>query len=395
MKFNNENVPSFQKPEVAIIQKDTGTKKGRFPAHGEKVTELNPNQDPSLLKKSEYDDLLISAREKILNNQDFLEKIVRAIITFKSTGSVRGLAEIENILTEICLNLKDTDIESVIKQLDNKVLGYILSRQGGIDVTGQILSDLTTGKWRLTVKNESGLGSKGIMSSVNFIRARTKFLKSHPEQKFVIGFNNKLDATTSIDFIEIIFDGKNVGELNLIQVKTSPPNEEDIADIQRKHRDFANNEIMKIKEIEDLRIPEEKEMEMFEATLQNQAIMFERLFEICIDYRNVSQDKLITMLGLGNLSNMQRAWILDTHFDEIKSQIESAYSEGYVEEKNKDILIKDLDSLRQTMTSKAGIPKDIIKIYSVNSIIAVGPKEFKKVNIYNVDKSPLTASVTM
>ena len=372
-------------PHVSLLEKSENMKTGKFPGHQEKVSELGLPINPYDLKKSEYDDVLVKSRGEILDDENFIRKIVLAIILKISKNSAKGLAEIENDLVERCIELKDEDIETAIKQLDKKILEYVRLHQGDMQISGRELTEITTGKWRLTVKDEWGLGSKGVRSVVSFVRERIKLLGSGPAQSFMIGFNSNLDARNKVDLIEVIFgeNGFDIEQLNLIQVKSSGPTEEEIDDIVCKHRDYINEEMMSLKEIGDLELPPEKEKQIFEETLNDQGIMFDRIFQICVDYEKTDQEKLMGMLGLKKLNNLHRAWILDTYFETIKEQIEAACNEGYVEEKRKDDLIRDLGLLRQTLISRTGIPARMIKINSVNSIIAVGSKIIKQVEVYS------------
>jgi len=372
--------------QISILEKDTSGNKERFPAHQEIVHKFDTPTDPSTMKKSEYDTILTVAREAVLNNQNILNAIVEAIRSKTTTRSTIKFAEIENELVVQCINLTDEDITNIVRQLNRKLLQYISLNASSLDINGRTLQEASIGKWNL---NE-----KGLISVINFIRTRIAFLRSDPKQKFILGFNNNLDATTSIDLIEAILEGEDIRQLSLIQVMTTPHPEDEMAIMHKKHRDFVRNEVLKFKEIGNLSIPPEQERVLFEETLENQAIMFERLFEICVEYTSVSKNQLTKILGIDGLNKIQQAWILDTYFDTIVGQINAAYSEEYVEEENRDALVRDLTSLRQSLVSKAGIPKNTIKIHTVRSVIAMGNREIRNIEIHNSEEEPLAATAT-
>jgi len=383
-----------KKPGISLIEKDTGTKPGRFPGHQEKIIKFDTPRDPDMMTPGEYDDELKETRENVLENEILLKRITSAIIAKASTGEVRGLAEIENRLVKECINLRDADIDSLISKLTIKIQDYLLSVIDTVDVrNGQALEDLKTGRWRSTQQHQTGWGSSGIKSVVQCVQARTKLLCAAPAQEFELGFNNKLDAKYKIDLIETIYTpNKEIYQLNLIQVKSTPPSAEEIKSIRKNHKEWVDKKMMPTQDIEDLSIPKDTERVLFEETLDNQTKMFEQIFEICVDYKSSGVNELMRTLGLDVLDNLQRAWVLDIYFDKIKERIEAAHADGYVKDKSKDDLIRDLSSLRQSLLSKSGIPMNVVKIHSVNSIINVGAKTIDQVEIYNEQNKPLAAT---
>ena len=44
--------------------------------------------------------------------------------------------------------------------------------------------------------------------------------------------------------------------------------------------------------------------------------------------------------------------------------------------------------------SKAGIPKNTIKIHTVRSVIAMGNREIRNIEIHNSEEEPLAATAT-
>ena len=238
--------------KISIIEKESHLQIGKFPGHLERISELKIPIDLNKIKRGEYDELLTEARNSILNDQNLLDKILQAVTAKTEGGSVIKFAEVENILVEKCINLTLNDIENLIRQLGKKFLVY--TRQGDkmSRVIGRVREELVTGRFNID--------SRGIKSVVSFIRERVRLLLSRPEQKFIIGFNNRLDASRKIDLIEIIF-GENIltiDQLNFIQIKSSQPLEGEIDNIVTEHRDFANRDILSLEEIENSELPTQR-----------------------------------------------------------------------------------------------------------------------------------------
>lgn len=369
--------------EISILEKRVG-KTGTVSTQKDPLHKINPEPET---KKTNYEDYLLEARLNIIENKTLYSKILEAIKNKIKRNPSDKFTEIENLLVEKCINLSDSDIDSVVRQLNRKFIEYIQSMQGSLDIDGNTLINITTGRWNLN--------SGGIKSVVNFIKNRVQLLRSNPSQDFTLGVNERLDARFAIDLIEVIRNTSgDIDQLNLIQIKSSEPTEEEKEKIVKTHRDFVNQNLLSLKDVDEFSIPKEEERKIFEDTINDQSVMFDKLFDICIDYRETDLGSLSVLLGINHLTNLQRAWILSTYFEIIIEQIESAYREGYIEEESKSALIKDLTLLLEESVSKSGIPTNIIKINSVNSIIAVGPRVVSEISIYGSEESPLTASVS-
>jgi hypothetical protein len=238
--------------QVSILEKDAHTKPGRFPGHGEKVSELSIPIDLNAIKKSQYDELLTKSREEILNDENLLNKILQAITAKTQDRAVIKFAEVENILVEKCINLTENDIDSVIRQLGRKFLDYIRYSNKISEITGQTREDLLTGRFNID--------SRGIKSVIGFVRERVKLLMKKPTQRFILGFNNRLDAVRKIDLVEIILGETDavIEQLNFIQVKNSPPTSEEMSDIVKEHGSFAHRDILSLKDIENSELPGHK-----------------------------------------------------------------------------------------------------------------------------------------
>ena len=328
----------FPKRPLSLLEKDESVKPGRFPGKQERVGEINLPRNPDTLKKNEYDAILAETRESILGNELLLKKLILAIIEKTEGNAVKKFADIENTFVEKCIDLQENDIDALIRQFNRKFLEYLSVNKGTYDISGKNLEKAVTGQFNIE--------PKGINSVVKFLRERMRLLTTIPTNRFILGFNSRLDATRKIDVIEVIF-GENsteIDQLNLIQVKSSNPTIEEMDQIVGEHKNFANHEIISSQDIEDMKISGEEEEKIMRETISNQAIMFERIFELCAEYEGGNNELLLRDLGLEELNNMQRAWVLNSHMREIQNQVDHAFFEGYIEEDKRDGLIKDLES---------------------------------------------------
>lgn len=395
MKMRTEENQNPQ-PRISLIEKEENPKVGRFPVHKERVAPMGTPSDPEVLKKSKYDELFTEARKNILSDEDFFKDVIDAVLQKVAAGANKGLAEIQNVIIDKCINLKESDIDIIINQLDKKVLAFIASNRESLGISEKDFDKYVTREGRLHDKDRWQLNSSGIKSVVNFIRTRTGLLQIKPKQKFLLGSNDRLDSEYKTDLIEILFcdDGQNIDQLNLIQVKNSQPTEDEVRGIIKKHTDYANEKLMSIDDISGIKMSEEEQRKIFEETLGSQSTMFDKIFEICFDYKGMEQSVLIEKLGLGNLDILRRAWILQSYFKTMREEIIKVCEDDYVTEDSRDALIKDLEHLVNTSIQRSGILLNIVPINSVNSIIAVGPKIIKQVEIYNSQKTGKTLAAS-
>gem|GEM_PF-6568770 len=247
--MNIENNPPAPSPKISLLGKNVNTKPNKFPSHKEEIQSLNMPVDLNKLKRWEYDELLTEARKSILEDKSLLEKIFQAVVAKTQSGAVIKFTEVENILVEKCINLTESDIDNVVRQLGRKFLDYIRQNNKMSEIFGQAREDLITGRFNID--------ERGIKSVVAFVRERTKLLMSMPAQNFVIGFNNNLDARRKIDLIEIIFGESelDIDQLNFIQIKSSSPTKEEVEDITEAHKIFANRDILSLNDIETSQLP--------------------------------------------------------------------------------------------------------------------------------------------
>ena len=124
-------------------------------------------------------------------------------------------------------------------------------------------------------------------------------------------------------------------------------------------------------------------------TYQNEQYGFE--FQYPKDWKLFLNSDSINFLVLGNPIEGVQTYSINL---EIRENLDLLKSEEYVEEENRDALVRDLTSLRQSLVSKAGIPKNTIKIHTVRSVIAMGNREIRNIEIHNSEEEPLAATAT-
>jgi hypothetical protein len=361
-----ESFPSSN--NYSILEKRPSKKEGGLAYSEDRVSPFNEPVDPYTLKSGEYNDVLEAATRRLLKPEVYRD-IVDAYLQKHSHGRVAKFTILENSIIEACLNLKDDDIESIIRKLHQETAKIVNSYLADKGVTGQIREGALQQRWKIN--------SVGIRSVIEYVRERYKFLITSPAQSFVIGFNSLLDEKMGIDLIEIIFTGIAESEMNLIQVKSSVPSGPDQEHIYEEHRKFINLDTLKYDDIEAMQ-PTEEDIADFELILRDHEAILERIFDTCADYKDKNFDKLEAMIGISDYSIAKKAALLSSHIEFIENTLKDAVSEGYVESQSAETIINDLKLLAAKYTKDAGIPQNVIKISRVNSVITVGKKEIAK-----------------
>ncbi len=150
MQIENGPTPTPpSRPRISLLEKDAHTKAGKFPGHKEEVKDLEIPVNLNNIKRSEYDELLTEARKSILEDRNLLDKIFQAVVAKTQGSSVIKFAEVENILVERCINLTESDMDNVIRQLGKKFLDYIRSSSKMSEIFGQVREDLVTGRFNI------------------------------------------------------------------------------------------------------------------------------------------------------------------------------------------------------------------------------------------------------
>lgn len=321
----------------------------------------------NILKEHTEDsqEALREARIALVENAKLKERFFEAISRRENMDS-SGFAAIENLFIKYGLNLSVEEVESLVRQFNVSVSEYASKNVG-------LLS-----KNQLSPENirERKMTSRGILSVLEFIRNRKKLLLSQPETKHEFYTEDILDAKYKIDLIECDMqeiDGKLVVHtMNLIQVKSSQPTDAEIRAITNAHRSWINSSVMDFdafkREYTD-GIPDEVTIEVL---AKNSDEVENVLLEICTDPSGFNPDVFIKQLDLDDLNNKQKAWLMSDYVPLIVEHIKTNVEKGTVTQEEATAIINALNDIEAKVRAKAKLPRNIARISTINSVVAVG-----------------------
>lgn len=229
----------------------------------------------------QHNQALEKARQEILNNTQTNEKLNRLMIKAiqaKEGMNVVWFSQIENLFIKNCVNLTDGEIDSLVRQFNEKFRRWYNEHRGTIEVTGKTMQEIQTGHWDIL--------PNGIRSVVHFLRARRRLLESQPKQNYEFLFDDALDARWKADVVEVIFredDGNLIiDELNLIQIKSSQPTREEKSSITSSHRNFFSGGILSPEQLENVFLGETDRVQIkgVERFLKTEEAVKEALLDI-------------------------------------------------------------------------------------------------------------------
>ncbi|MES3004900.1 MAG: hypothetical protein V4690_02175 [Patescibacteria group bacterium] len=329
---------------------------------------------------------LREARIALVENIKLKERFFEAISKRESMDA-SGFAAIENLFIKYGLSLSADEVEALVRQFNVSVSEYASKNIG-------VLS-----KNQLSPENlrERKMTSKGILSVLEFIKNRKKLLLSQPETKHEFYTEDVLDAKYKIDLIECDMqevDGKLVVHtMNLIQVKSSQPTEDEIKNITNAHRSWIGSSVMDFdafkREYTD-GIPDEV---MIEVLAKNSEEVENVLLEICTDPNGFNPDGFIKQLDLEDLNNKQKAWLMSDYVPLIVEHIKASVEKGTATQEEADAIINALNDIEAKVRSKAKLPRNIARINTVNSIIAVGGKIVHQTTLQEKPNDPNKAKI--
>lgn len=312
-------------------------------------------------------DRLKMAREAILDDERLYEKFFRAIKERSGRDST-GFASIENVFIKYCLDLSESDIEAFVRQFNKGLSTYAEKHSGTLDREQKDPEEIQ----RREIKFE------GIMSVINYIKARRLLLDQEPASRYDFVFDDVLDAKYKIDLIEQIYseeDGHlNITTMNLVQVKSSEPMDEEKRKILESHMAWIHSSLMDFdsfeKEYTD-GMPDEVAIE----TLGRNAEEVKSILEdICTDPSGFNADKFIKKLNLEFLKNKHKAWLLLKWSKVIKNYVLRCVEENIATQEQADSIIRTIDEMESKLVAKAKLPRNIAHIHNINSVITVGPQ---------------------
>ena len=203
-------------------------------------------------------------------------------------------ASVENEFIGNCLNLTDEEIEQLVREFNDGFKKYFFA-QGGLG------GDFTI---------EKHLDAKGIISVVKYIRSQRELYKNSPQEVHYF-FEDNLDARYAIDLLEVKTSTNESGdrvaqEINLVQIKSRPPEPNDRDNIQKNHREYYNT----------VNTFELRERNVFldrlkkEILLKNAEEVRDLIFDICTDPVEFDPGVFISKLKIENLSDRHKVSLL-------------------------------------------------------------------------------------
>jgi hypothetical protein len=318
---------------------------------------------PAIDKQEE----LREARLALIGNDRVYQKFFDAIRDVQSFDASK-FSSIENLFIEYCINLSDDEVEALVRQFNLGLSEYARNNTGSIPPQHRDPEKIRQMK----------LNPRGILSVLEFIRARKTLLELDPATEYTFTTEDDLDARYKIDIIEYIYDtsdgNRNIDTMNLIQVKSSEPRDSEKHKILDGHRSWINSSVM---DFEAFRreytngIPDR--LTLNEITENIEVLSF-ILQDICTDQNGFKPENFLTKLDLEKMTNKHKAWILSEYMPSIKAGIKRTVENGEISAEDADEIIRVLEELLAKVYSKGRLPRNISRVRSVNSIIAIGQR---------------------
>lgn len=162
--------------------------------------------------------------------------------------------------------------------------------------------------------------------------------------------------------------------MNLIQIKSSKPTDEQIQAIVRDHREWIGASVMDIETFEREFTDGTPDNLTIETLVHNAEEVENLLLDMCTDPSGFNPDVFIEKLDLATLSNKQKAWLLLKYGKIIEEKIGNAVKSGILQEHQAKEILEVLSRLTNKVMTKAKLPKNLARIGNIKSIIAVGPE---------------------
>lgn len=332
-------------------------------------------------KETKGNDALREAQKALLGNENLYNKFFKGLTNKldRQGADASSLAGVENIFITYCQNLSDVEIESLVRQFNKGFKDYIRVKKGDINLSEQRLEEI----------NKKEITARGIISVVQFIRARKKLLDLKPSQEYAFYFEDVLDARYQIDLIECIYNRNgqevSIDSMNLIQVKSSEPSEEEQERITRAHKEWLTSSVMDLDSFEHEYSDGIPENLTIESLLKNADEVENILLDICTDPNRAeigAAEEFISKLDLGELSNKHKAWLLLQYGKRLKDLILGARKKRILTNLQARDILTAIERLGSSVMTKAKMPKNFSTVQEINSAISVGARIIKKENLF-------------
>lgn len=318
---------------------------------------------------------LREARLALIDNDELYQRFFEGIKDLDNHDASR-FSSVKNLFIRHCINLSDDEIEALVRQFNVGISEYARKNPGSIPPQHRDPEKI----------REMKMNSRGVLSVLEFLRARRTLLELDPATEYTFSTEDILDAKYKIDIVECIYDTsntdtRNVHTMNLIQVKSSAPRESEISKIISGHRAWIHSAVMDFgafrREYTD-GIPKSL---IIKDLSENTKAVGNILMDMCTDPDGFKPNIFLAKLDLEKLTNKHRAWLISEYVPIIKAAIETSIQEDTITPEQAAEIIQLLDQLEKNVRSKAKLPKNIGRIRNVNSIITVGKQVISEINL--------------
>ncbi len=331
-----------------------------------------------IVRKKDHLEAFKVARESLLDNTVLYEKFLAGFI--KSSDSIPvELASVQNEFLTYCVELSDTEIDSLVRQFNKGLASFLITNYSRLGI------DIRRKELLLSSIDKLGMNAVGIISAVEYIRARRELLGTSPAQEHGFYFEDNLDARHRIDLVEVIFLDGQIDSMNLVQIKSRNPTDAEIERILHDHREWVRSLMMDFQTFEREYTDGIPDNLTIENMTQNAEEVEELLLDMCTDPNGFNPDIFIEKLDLGDLSNKQKAWLLLKYGEVINSKIASAVDKEILSTEQAREILDALTRLTNRLMAKAKLPKNLSGVNKIQSIIAVGPKIIREETIQDRD----------
>ncbi len=344
------------------------------------LEELPVRQERDFLSMRGYEDHRITIFNKFLTEN---LKVLRTDIYNGLEQAVREnkfqkMAKMQNDLVRAGLQMRASDIKNLIAIINTLF-------QQAYQKKYRVQPMVTKKGERLFFTVEP----KGIISAIDAIRSR---LSNKPnglrEYSQAIFINNHLDAVAAIDALELLY--KQVGEtldvalMNLIQIKSWPPDDAGVKVIHDQHIDWLRNLVTREQFERSEQLDRLDISHVYNDLLPFVKRFEEVAFELLLRLDEAEPpfmelvDAMVKTLGLEEFSKAQRGWLV-RHGDTIHRMFES-----FVRELRDAKLIPDDTEITQALRAQIDTvladwkahARQSISVPEAKSIIMVGAQQY-------------------
>jgi hypothetical protein len=369
MKQGMESVPveNTPPPRVNIMEENPASHKNVERKFSAIPDDTIHNLDS--MSSAERSEAFSKAYKEIVGNEE-LEKLV--IKGFLSENNVMPYAQLMNTLTEKCISLSDTEIDSVIRKFKESLRSRATKYATNFNLTGKQLENLQTGMWN-DRNPKAALNPEGIKGVARFVRARKMVHALEPKTIPSFYFENYLDAQHKIDLIEVT-EREDGAVLNLIQIKSFEYKPGDIEDITRSHKAWVDGFTIDLEAYEKNYSEEPEDSPQMKEFMTNVDKVQDVFLELLTGEDVFSKELLFERLGIGNRPKIQQIWILNEYLPQVLEALDMLKVEGTIGDSEYLTLMPVFDEIRKQLEAVKYQKKDMTGVAEVHSLCTVNEK---------------------